>query len=98
MDIDVNSGGIQGTVGSFQGQVAALEAQFDEIMAKTAAIKGGWQGDESDAILSQIEQFETVFEAVRNKNKKYIEFMNQAAQDYTTEDNTENSNANNLSN
>ena len=97
MDIDVNSGGIQGTVGSFQAAVATLEAQFDEIMAKTAAIKGSWQGDDSDAVLSQIEQFETVFEAVRNKNKRYIEFMNQTAEDYTTEDNSENAGASNLS-
>ena len=55
------------------------------------------EGDEADSILSQIEQFEQVFEAVRSKNKVYIEFMNQAAQDYTTEDNTENAGASNLS-
>jgi len=96
-DIDVNSGGIQGTVGSFQGQVAALEAQFDEITAQTAAIRGSWEGDEASAILAQIDKFQAMFDAIRNKNKAYIAFMNQAAQDYTTEDNNENAGANNLS-
>ena len=54
MDISVDSGGVRGTLGSFQSQVSQLEAKFDEISAKTAAIKGSWEGDEADAILANI--------------------------------------------
>ena len=86
MDIKVDSGGVRGALGSFQGQAAQLEAKFDEIVAKTAAIKGSWQGDDSDAILSKIEEFKTTFEEIRAKNKNYISFMESSAAAYDTED------------
>ena len=97
MDIDIETGGVQSTVSSVQGQVSELEAKFEEIMAKTSAIKGSWEGDEADATLAQIEKFQILFEAVRNKNKGYIEFMNATAAAYETEDNNTSSAANNLS-
>jgi len=96
MDIEVNSGGIQGTASSFQAQVATLESQFDEIMSKTQAVKAGWEGDDSDAVLSQIQKFEQLFEAVRAKNQTYISFMNQTAQNYSTEDDITSAAASNL--
>ena len=86
MDINVNSGGVRGTLGSFQSQVSQLEAKFDEISSKTAAIKGSWEGDEADAILANIEQFSKAFDAIRAKNKSYIAFMESSAATYDTED------------
>ena len=81
-DMKVDSGGVRSTMASFQAGVTALEAKFDEIKAK----KGSWEGDEADSILSQIEQFDVLFEAVRAKNKTYIDFMNSTAATYDTED------------
>jgi uncharacterized protein YukE len=98
MDIKVDSGGVRGTLGSFQGQVSALEAKFDEIAAKTAAVKGSWEGDDADAILPQIEKFKEAFDAVRAKNKTYIAFMESSAANYDTEDSQLASAANELDN
>ena len=87
MNIDIETGGVQSTVSSFQGQVNELEGKFEEIMAKTNAVRGNWEGDEADATLAQIEKFQTLFEAVRKKNEGYIQFMNATAAAYETEDN-----------
>ncbi len=82
----VDSGGVRSTMASFQSGVADLEAKFDEIKAKTEAVKGSWEGDDADAFLSQIEQFDVLFQAVRDKNKTYINFMNSTAATYDEED------------
>ena len=97
MNIDIETGGVQSTVSSFQGQVNELEGKFEEIMAKTNAVRGNWEGDEADATLAQIEKFQTLFEAVRKKNEGYIQFMNATAAAYETEDNNTSSAANSLS-
>ena len=85
-EIKVDSGGVRSTMASFQSGVSALESKFDEIKAKTAAVKGSWEGDDADNLLSQIEQFDVLFEAVREKNKTYIDFMNSTAATYDEED------------
>ena len=98
MDIEVDSGGVRGVLGSFQGEVASLQAQFEEIISQTEAVKSSWQGDEADAILGQIEQLQTAFEAINEKNKGYIAFMESSAAAYDTEDSSISASADSLTN
>ena len=84
--ITVQSASVSELLAQFQGEMGKLDQLLSKIDTETSNAKAIWEGDASDATLSQIEKFKQVFEAIKEQNEKYVGFLNSVIEKYTDED------------
>ena len=85
-DILVDSGSIAGQLSAFKAEMGSLDALLSKIETETANAKSFWEGDASDATLSEIDKFSQVFDTIKEQNQVYVDFLNEVVEKYTDED------------
>lgn len=69
-----------------------MDALFNDVKTQTTNVKAYWEGEDSEAMLAEIENFQKSFETVKQENEKYANFLNNVINRYsTTEQNISNS-------
>ena len=66
----------------FKGEMKKLDNLVNKLDLETNEIKKTWQGNASDRTLEKIEKFKIVFEDIKRKNEKYINFVDYAVTKY----------------
>lgn len=85
-NINVTSSKVADVLAKFQAEMVKMQTLFEEVKKENAAAKNYWEGDDSDAMLSQIESFQGTFDSVKEKNEKYVAFLNSTIDSYSTTD------------
>lgn len=85
-NINVTSSKVADVLAKFQAEMVKMQTLFEEVKTENAAAKNYWEGDDSDAMLSQIEAFQGTFDSVKEKNEKYVSFLNSTIDSYSTTD------------
>lgn len=84
--INVKAESISSMLSDFQSQMTLMETLVSEISTKTSSVKSEWEGNTSEAVLSDIDNFLKVFDDVKAQNKKYVDFLNNTINAYSQED------------
>ena len=66
----------------FKGEMKKLDNLVNKLDLETNEIKKTWQGNASDRTLEKIEKFKIVFDDIKKKNEKYIQFVDYAVTKY----------------
>lgn len=85
-NIKVESGGINATISEFSSQIGEMNELLSTIKSKTEEVKGYWAGDDSDAVITAINNFMKTFDVVNERNKKYSDFLNKVITEYKAKD------------
>mgnify|MGYP002627263262 CR=1 FL=1 len=84
--ISVSSSGIRNKLNEFKQQMDKMNTILNEIKGSTSNVHGSWQGDQSDKILGEINEFQSTFDDITAQNKKYEAFLNSVIEKYSTSD------------
>ncbi len=85
-DIKVESGGISATIAEFTSQMSEMEQLLANIKETTNNVKNYWAGDDSDNVLTIINNFMTSFDVIVERNKNYTDFLEKVIADYKAAD------------
>lgn len=86
-NINITAEALSAYLSQFQSEMAKMDTLLAEIQTATSDAKGNWQGAASDAVMGQIENFQKVFDQVKEQNTKYVTFLNSVISKYTAADN-----------
>ena len=88
-DITVQSASVSSLLSEFQSEMGKLDALLNKLDSETSSAKSIWEGNASDATISEIEKFKNVFDSIKEQNEKYVSFLNSVIEKYTDEDTEE---------
>lgn len=71
----------------FQDEINKMNALFNSVSSTTSGVGSYWTGNSSDCALKEISDFIKTFDDVREKNKKYIDFLTTTMARYKAIDN-----------
>lgn len=73
----------------FKQEMSNLDGLLSRVSSQTEEMKSFWEGNASDETLSRIESYKTIFDSIRDQNKKYSDFVNSVIEKYTDIDKSE---------
>ena len=78
---------IPAALGAFRKAIEKINKLSEEITADTENIEAAWEGAGSEAVLAPIKAFKNEFASVNEQNNKFINYLGEAMEKYSTNEN-----------